>query len=575
MLVCDIETNGLLPELDRIWCVVVRTPDSVRHWGPDRIPEALEFLEKQPLIVGHNFQGFDIPAIQKVYPSWEPRGKILDTLVCSRLLWPDLRGPDFTLASKNPDFPKSLIGRHSLEAWGYRLGVKKNVAFKQTHDFSEYNQEMLDYCIQDTAVTLALANRIGSARPSPASLELEHAFAAVLDRQMAYGVAFDRENALGLVARMVSRRAELDQELAQTFPPFVDKYTTPKTQQERTRTTLFNPSSREHIARALAEKYGWKPVEYTETGKPKVDDEVVAALPYPEAKLLSERLLLQKRLGQLAEGTQALLSAVKDDGRIHGYINHNGTVTGRCAHSNPNLGQVPSVRHPFGKEFRDLFRVPRGRKLVGADAKGLELRCLAHFMGKYDGGSYAKILLEGDIHAANQEAAGLATRDQAKTFIYAFLYGAGDAKIGSVVGGSEADGKKLRARFLRKLPALACLKEDVQAVAKERGVLFGLDGRALVVRSPHAALNTLLQAAGAVVMKKATVLADAGIRAAGLRAHQVLHVHDEYQFEVDEADAEDASGILVQAIRDAGEYFNFRCPLDGDSKIGNTWADTH
>lgn len=575
MLICDIETDGLLPELTKVHCIVARsTKDGVHTWGPDRIPAALEWLSTQPHIIGHNWQGFDDHALRKVYPTWAYRGEVLDTLVTSRLLWPDLRGPDFTRASKDPTFPKQLIGRHSLEAWGHRLNVHKDAEFKRTHDFKTYSQEMLDYCVQDTAVTLALAEKIKAHNPDPRALRLEHLFASILDEQMSTGFLFNSEAALKLVAQLSSRRAELDQELAACFPPFTDRYTTPVKKQEKTRTTVFNPNSRDHIARALTEKYGWKPTLFTENGKAQVDESVIATLTYPEAKALAERLLIQKRLGQLAEGTQSLLGAVKEDGRIHGYINHNGTVTGRCSHSNPNLGQIPSVGHPYGLEFRGLFGVPHGHRLVGCDASGLELRCLAHYMARYDNGAYAKILLEGDIHTANQEAAGLATRPQAKTFIYAFLYGAGDEKIGQVVGGGASEGKKLKTRFLKKLPALARLRDDVQE-ASRRGFIRGLDGRPLVVRSQHAALNTLLQSAGAVVMKQATVNARVARQTSGIEAKQVAMVHDEYQFEVPEKDA-DAYGVLAKkAIQDVTQQFNFRCPLDGEFKVGHNWADTH
>jgi DNA polymerase I-like protein with 3'-5' exonuclease and polymerase domains len=283
--------------------------------------------------------------------------------------------------------------------------------------------------------------------------------------------------------------------------------------------------------------------------------------------------MIQKRLGQLAEGKEAWVKLEKN-GRIHGRVNTNGAVTGRCTHSNPNMAQVPAVRAPYGKECRELFTVAKGYKMVGADASGLELRCLAHFMGKWDEGAYAKELLEGDIHTANQKAAGLETRDQAKTFIYAFLYGAGDAKIGTVVGKGQEEGAKLRANFLKKTPALKYLKDAVEKAAK-RGYLLGLDGRKLWIRSEHAALNTLLQSAGALVMKKACCILDKMIKESGFDAKFALNVHDEWQIEVKEEVAELVGNLAVQAIRDAGDFFNFRCPLDGEFRVGNNWAETH
>src|SRR5690606_31621074 len=185
-------------------------------------------------------------------------------------------------------------------------------------------------------------------------------------------------------------------------------------------------NSRTHIYKRLKDKYNWKPKEFTEKGTPKVSEEVLESLPYPEAELLNEYLMIQKRISQLAEGHSAWLKMVRPDGRIYGSVITNGAVTGRMTHNSPNLAQVPAVNVPYGKECRSLFTVPDDRVLVGADASGLELRCLAHYMARFDKGAYARELLEGDIHTANQKAAGLPTRDNAKTFIYAFLYGAGD-----------------------------------------------------------------------------------------------------------------------------------------------------
>ena len=208
--------------------------------------------------------------------------------------------------------------------------------------------------------------------------------------------------------------------------------------------------------------------------------------------MLSEYLLLNKRIGQLATGKQAWLKMEKK-GRLHGRVNHMGAVTSRCTHANPNMAQVPSVGAAFGVECRSLFHSPQGYSLLGADASGLELRCLAHYMAAYDGGSYASVVLEGDVHTTNQEAAGLPTRNNAKTFIYGFLYGAGDEKIGKIIGKGSTEGRRIKNKFLKKLPALKNLKDAVSLAAKERGWIKGLDGRIIPIRHSHAALNTLLQ----------------------------------------------------------------------------------
>jgi DNA polymerase I-like protein with 3'-5' exonuclease and polymerase domains len=236
------------------------------------------------------------------------------------------------------------------------------------------------------------------------------------------------------------------------------------------------------------------------------------------------------------------------------------------------MAQVPSCGSPYGAECRDLWTVEKGYKLVGIDASGLELRMLAHYM-KDD--AYTNEVVSGDIHTANQKAAGLETRSQAKTFIYAFLYGAGDAKIGKVVGAGAKEGQQLKARFLQNTPSLQTLRETVGKISKNLGTLPGLDGRRLQVRSDHAALNTLLQGAGAIVMKQALVLLNDNLRRAKIDYKFVANVHDEWQIEVEESRAEEAGQLGVLAIEEAGKVLKMRCPLTGEYKVGNSWKETH
>jgi DNA polymerase I-like protein with 3'-5' exonuclease and polymerase domains len=287
----------------------------------------------------------------------------------------------------------------------------------------------------------------------------------------------------------------------------------------------------------------------------------------PEAGQVLEYLLLQKRYAQVS----SWLEHVRDSGRVHGRVTTNGAVTGRMTHQNPNMAQVPSSNSVYGKECRDCWIVPEGRKLVGADASGLELRMLAHYMNDQE---FTDVLLKEDIHTRNQVASGLATRPQAKTFIYAFLYGAGDAKIGSIVGGTARDGSELRQRFLRNTPALETLRTRV-GTASKRGWLKGLDGRKLWVRSEHSALNTLLQAAGAIVMKKALVILDEQAKSLGLDYKLIGNIHDEIQSEVATEQAEMFGKLAVESIKEAGLSFELRCPLDGEYQVGDTWAETH
>jgi len=628
MVVFDIETDGLLPELTRIHLLTVHHPeaDVVRVFRrsdtEDTIEEGLRFLKDcscSTSVAGHNVIAFDIPAIQKVYPWFNvDETRVFDTLVFSRLKHADLTDIDAKLKVRGT-LPGKLFKSHSLEAWGYRLGVMKGEYTGDTRitdekerkalKWSEWNPDMEAYGIQDVIVTRKLLDHLDPSSYSQRAVDLEHKVQWIVQRQVRFGIAFDEAAAVDLYGTLTGRRAEVERELKATIPGsfWAGKLFTPK----RHNKTLgyvggapltpiewkdFNPSSRPHVARFLTRRYGWQPVKFTEGGDPAIDDEVLAGLDYPEAKLLAEYFLLDKRIGQLAEGPQAWLKVAKK-GRIHGSVITNGAVTGRMTHSHPNMGQVPRVGTLYGKECRALFGQSLG-VLVGADAEGLELRCLAHYMARWDSGKYGEAVVHGksedetDVHSLNTKAFGLEPkklytlggrtskgRDFGKTGIYAFLYGAGPEKMGSIFGKGKAHGLKLKAEFLKKTPALKKLADAVQAKAKATKTLTGLDGRLLHVRSSHAALNTLLQSAGAAAMKQALVFLDENLQAAGHKPgvdyEFVANVHDEWQIDCRKECADEVASVATAAIRQAGESLGFRCPLAGASKVGRTWADTH
>ena len=590
--IADLETNGLLDEVTKIHCLVAKDIETgeIHKFTPDTIEDGVKLLASAELLVFHNGIKFDHAVLDKLYPQYPiNRAAVFDTLVATRLIWANIKDTDNVLL-KQEKLPGKMFGSHSLAAWGYRLGN-----YKGDYDggWETFSQEMLDYNVQDVEVTHALYQKIIDKDYAQEALTLEHQVAWLMAKQERNGFHFDMKKAAELLATLVQRRGELERELKEYFgswevqmPDFIPKVNN-KTRGyvkgvpvAKIKTVEFNPSSRDHIADRLITLYGWKPVDFTEGGKPMVDEVVLGKLSYPPCKQLTEYLLVQKRISQLNEGGQAWMKCEKK-GKIHGSINPNGAVTGRATHSYPNISQVPASGSPYGHECRSLFTVPDDWLLVGADASGLELRCLAHFMAKWDGGKYAEILLGGDIHTENQKAAGLSTRNQAKTFIYAFLYGAGDAKIGSITGGAASEGRKLKQKFLRSLPALGRLVEAVQSAAK-RGYLVGLDGRHIHVRSSHAALNTLLQGAGALVCKKWLVLLEEHLQAAGLKHGWdgdyafCAWSHDECQIAC--RTPEIASAVRKMAedcVLKAGEYFGFRCPTAGESKVGKTWADTH
>jgi DNA polymerase I len=438
---------------------------------------------------------------------------------------------------------------------------------------------MLTYCIQDVKTNLKLYEHLQKMKLAPQAVDLELRAASAAVRMQQNGFAFDMKAAGMLQADLAAQREEIHKSLRDVFPTRVNERYSEKTGKRlKDEVIEFNPGSRDHIAYWFKKKYDWKPKVFTNGGKPMIDEEILEEMEYPEAKQLVGYFMLEKRLGMLSEGKNAWMSLVKSDGRIHGRINTNGAATGRCTHSNPNMAQVPSVRKPYGKECRQLFTVPKGYKLVGTDLSGIELRCLAHYLALFDNGEYAKEIIEGDIHTRTQEAAGLPTRDAAKTFTYALLYGAGDAKMGTIVGGGRKEGKEMKEKFFTALPAFKKLATKV-AGAAERGYLIGLDSRRLPVRSPHAALNTLLQGAAAQIAKLWLVRYEENCEKEGWVNGKDFwfstFVHDEIQATFREDLAERAAEIAVASATQAGDELGMRCRVDAEAKIGNNWYDTH
>jgi DNA polymerase I-like protein with 3'-5' exonuclease and polymerase domains len=595
-LIFDIETDGLLESVTKLLCISIRDFDTgEEELFDENFEDALALLSSAETLIGHNICNYDIPVLEKLY-QFSYTGTVHDTMLMGRLYWADIENRDY----KVTNFPGKLIGKHSLKAWGYRLGVLKGDYF-ENHDWenAEYTPEMGEYCTQDTLVTQELYKRclLKLEEWGPRSYDLELAFARIINEQVRFGFPFDVGKGEELYAKLLGRRHELTEQLCAVFPP-VDKGDTfiPKANNKtrgytkgvavwRPKIVPFNPASRAHIYERLHGKYNWEPDAVTEKGQPKVDETTLSSTDFEETPLLLEYLMLDKRISQLAEGNQAWLKVVKDDGRIHGSVITNGAVTGRCTHFGPNVAQVPANGAPYGVDCRSLFGPPAGYYQLGCDASGLELRCLAHYMARYDDGAYAKVVCEGDVHTLNQQAAGLSTRNAAKTMIYAFLYGAGDLLLGqrcSDEKGLSDDkyksiGKKIKRQFLAKTPALANLIRDVKSVATNRGFLIGLDGRRLSVRSEHSALNLLLQSAGALIMKQATVNFWNASRSLDWlnHVHPMAHIHDEFQLAVKGLDKELVGQEAIMAIRKAGTDFNFKCPLDGEYKVGSNWAECH
>ena len=562
--VFDIETNGFLHSCDKVHCIVLKDIDTGEILTPDN-ETAIKKLKEAELIIGHNIIKFDIPVLEKLY-SATFTGKIFDTLVGTRLIFSDIKDKDFSIK----DFPKDCIGKHSLKAWGNRIGEYKE---QIETDWQTFTPEMLEYCKQDTEVTYKLYKVIEEKGYSQEAMDLEHEVASLIFKQEEHGFTFDTEKAQALSVKLKARLAELSEELQDVFQPIVtERWSTKTGKKLKDSVTIFNPSSRHHVAQRLKEKYGWDAQEFTADGKAKLDDSILSKLPYPEAKILCEHFLLNKRIAQIANGSQAWLKHERN-GKIHGTCNTNSCVTSRASHSYPNLGQVPSTSAPFGKECRELFTVPKGKRLVGVDVSSLEVMMLCHYMSKFDNGAYTKVALEGDIHTETQKLAGLDSRDLAKRFYYCFLYGGSVKKIAEVINKPFKEAGKIKKRFLNNLPALHKLIEAVQSAA-ERGYLTGLDKRQIKVRNSYSALNTLLQSAGAILCKRWLVEFNKEIKKFK-NAQQVVWVHDEIQIECEEKDADEIGRIAVECIKRAGKHFNLRVPLTGEYKISTNWSGTH
>jgi len=674
-VVLDIETNGLIETVNKMHCLVIRDVDTdeviscADQPGYTSFASGIEVLKNAERIYGHNIIKYDRPVLHKLTGYLIPWPTVFDTLVVAGLRWTNLKETDSDLVRKGK-LPSTLMGKNTLEAWGYRLGNRKieygekkpfvgkktpeaqaEYAAAQMAKFAVWTKEMQEYCEQDTAVTADLVRHIRKHGVSALAVETEQELCAYLYAQECNGWPFHLDKAIELQATLAARRQELEDELRKIFGWWFKPVTkhgvvevfTPKVNnkargitKDRQYTKIvrvdFNPGSRQHIAERLQKLYGWKPTSFTPSGQPEVNEDTLLSLPQdiPGVKALVEYLLVTKRLGQLAEGDNAWLRLAKVNhitgmNHIHHAVLQSGTITHRAAHIKPNLAQVPKVGKPYGEECRGLFGVPEGWVQVGADASGLELRELSHYMARFDGGAYGRTVLEGrnedgtDIHSVNRNALGLSGklgRDQAKTFIYAFLYGSGDLNLGQLLGCTPEEmaefkldkrgwkrahetlvkreqptddytvaclmkGGVLRARFLKNLPAVNALIAEVKAKAKAQGYLTLHDGRRVPVRYQHAALNSLLQGSGSIVCKRWIVrfsrrlTTEFGPQGWNGQWAALGWIHDEVQLAVRPAIAERVKEILIEEIRAVTAEFNLRIALDGEAKTGRNWADCH
>jgi len=578
VVVFDIETDGLLDTVSTIFCIVCKeypSKTTTVFRGDECYKEFLEYVNTDTVLVGHNILSYDLPVLSKLLKYKHPISKTLDTLLLSQLR-----------------FPLIETG-HSLASWGTRLNFPK----MDQPLFTHLSEEMVEYCIRDVDLTYKVFDLLITDKMKKYSDDCvlrEHRFRYLMDQQERTGFYFDLPYATEFLAILTDKYLEIERNLQKIFPPTIiemnsywwedDNGNLWKTKKEaldsgvknvvpgklKTKEIPFNPGSRQQIAERLIEK-GWKPKEKTEKGHIIVNETILESVDIPEAQAIKEYLLLQKRVAQVKSWIKFCDPVTS---RVHGRVMTLGTVSTRCSHNDPNVAQTPASYSPYGKECRTCWTVENKKdyRLLGCDASQLELRILAHYMKDED---YIKEILHGDIHTANQRMAGLETRDQAKTFIYALIYGAGPAKIASIIGQSKAKGKLIRDKFLSNVPSLNRVLTSVNDCATRTGRLRGLDGRYLQVRSLHAALNVLIQGGGAIVCKEWLIQIMKEVYRLKIDARPVANIHDEIQFEVHKDQADILGEVTKTAMKNVESVLNLNCPLDSDFKIGYTWAETH
>lgn len=692
-LLFDTESNGFVATATKVHCVGITNVDTGEYKGyrPEQIKDAIAELDKADVLIGHNIARHDNPLLKKLY-QFTPRPGVLikDTMVLSRVIFPNLKATDTALIEAQK-MPPKYRGKHSMGAWGYRLGnpkgdyaqIREAAARANGLDdpkaiaeyvWGTFNEDMFSYMAQDVSTNFDLWKHLRPDEYPQAPLDLEHRVARTLDAMEKAGVPFDLKAAGELQAELVGRKHEIETKLkerygfwyAPTSPDpskslFVpkkanadagywgDEWVTEEPDPKKPGKTKkkkhfkgypctkikpveFNPGSAEHLAKVLQSE-GWKPTKFTDGGRPAMDEEVIESIgaQFPAMEELATLLMINKRLSQLVGGASSkypLIDCVKEDGRIHGVISPMGTITSRCSHMFPNLGQVPSAKKPYGKAFREMFYAPKGWTFLGADMAGLELRALAHYLHPLDGGKYADVVLDGDVHWMHTEVMGLAEgerdkhnnlhtivrEDGAKRFIYGYIYGCGDHKAGEIIyecllnarrnAGEEGEklyskffkegvvgekqlraaGRSIRNAFLTRINGFGTLQKKIAEQVGKRGRIIGLDGRIIPIRSEHSALNFMLQSAGAIITKRwLTDAFDECSRRFNYNHDNpwagefvfVLYVHDELQLCVRKGLEEEIGNIIIACAQKAGEPYGFRVRLDSSYDVGANWGATH
>lgn len=707
-VIWDVEGDGLLDTVSKIHCMGFIDADTEEEFlfDPDTnggVEEGFRWMDREvACIIGHNIQDYDFRACKKVYPKlFHQPESYWDTLLMVRQVWPaeTLLGPDLNRYQRGL-MPGNLMKRHSLKAWGYRLGEYKG---DPGGGWDVWTPSMSSYMMQDCRVNLKLwkliRKRIGWDNPAPDTYVwpelpfwIERECSAIIRQQESVGVWFDREAAIKLASELKTLQHSLGEKLTAAFKPWwqpkdpVETGMRPKAARKvkrpdlpnvtiprygkkgsplkpyigppieeyhpdapyvRVEWTEFNPKSRHHLAQRLRAEYGWEPTQFTETGLPLVDEGAIKAIDESVIgsdlkQTILDYFVVSKTLGYLVDGKENWLDCCDPNQRIHGQMDPLGTITTRANHFKPNLGNIPAVevketkdpvtrkvihKEPilglaggYGYECRGLFGPEPGWELTGMDASSLELIGLGHYLWPFDEGELSARVCdpERDPHYEHGEITGL-PRSDTKTATYCYIYGGGPPKVGVTVGwkpeeeeallkdGAKsisgwvrflkeinkgefreptrrekvayAKGKMIIDRFLKAITGLKELKNGIQATAKARGWLKGIDGRKLIVRKDYAALNALIQGMGAILVKLWMILLHERLQAAGLVRgkdyNQVLWVHDEFQIEHRPGLGPLIGAIGKDTIREAGRRLGLRGELRADFKTGKSWAETH
>lgn len=595
VLLADCESDNLLDKMTLIHCIQIGTEDGdevdvyADHPGYKTLAEGLERLKNAPKVVWHGGINFDHWAVNKISPGTLRKEQMVDTVVIGRLAFPEERS-------------------HQLKTWGIKLGEHKG---DYKGDFQTFDEELVTYAIQDIRVLRKLWKLLKAATATwGQSVDLEHEVAWAINSQERNGFHFNVPLAQELYAELRGDATTMEAELAAIFPPiertsiFIPKRPN-KTKgyikgEPVYRKTLepFNPASRAHIAERL-QLAGWVPKEFGKDGTPTCDEKTLGSLSptkYAGLETILKYFSITKKIGMLSDGKVGWLKMVNDKGVIHGRVNPNGACTGRMSHSKPNVAQADKK----DKRMRQLWGPRKGWVLMGCDAEGLEARQLGHYLWRYDNGSFSDRTVNGskddgtDVHSMNMKALNrigiMVDREGAKTILYALMYGAGDFKLSNTarerireIGGTplrvphKEAGLMIRKALQGAMQGLGKLTEAILAKQASAGYIVGLDGRHITLRSKHSALNTLLQGAGAIVMKLALALF---MRLHGHRDQidfgLCANVHDEVQVECRTTSIAHELGLsFADCIREAGVQLGVKCPLAGKHEVGSNWSETH